>query len=147
MATEYYNISREEMDAFLTARGFKPILLPGTVELVYGKRVDQGNKKLTLRVYTSITPDGHARKVGADAIRVALFVLVDGKPVHVGGDKRVHRVLGWAKNLQARLDAWQEGLPDHDCPKCTAPLTLRDGKYGKFMGCASYPNCKYVEKI
>ena len=143
----YYNISRAEMDTFLTEQGFKPINLPGTVELVYGKRVDQGDKKLTLRVYTGINPSGESREVGKDAIRVALFVLVNGTPVHVGGDKRAHRVEGWRKNLQNRLDNWFEGLPDHDCPKCGLPLTIREGKHGKFVGCSGYGSgsCKHTE--
>lgn len=168
MAT-YYNISRDEMHAFLTARGFVPMKLEGVQELVYGKRVDQNNKPLTLRVYTGINPSGASRGVGEDAIRVALFVLFrkqvgfnhkTNEPIwtmqtaHVGGDKRVHRVEGWAKNLANRLDTWQEGLPDHDCPKCGSPLTIRKGKYGPFAGCAAYnikvngqPSCKYIERI
>lgn len=90
----YYNISRQEMHSFLSERGFTLIQLPGTMELVYGKRVDQGDKALSLRVYTGINPSGESRDVGKDAIRVALFVRVGDQVVHVGGDKRVHRVEG-----------------------------------------------------
>jgi restriction system protein len=34
--------------------------------------------------------------------------------------------------------------PKH-CPKCGSNLTLRQGKYGKFVGCSSYPKCRYTE--
>ena len=27
------------------------------------------------------------------------------------------------------------------CPDCGASMVLRDGKFGKFYGCASYPTC------
>ena len=32
------------------------------------------------------------------------------------------------------------------CPKCGKPLVYRKGKYGEFIGCSDYPNCKYIEK-
>lgn len=28
------------------------------------------------------------------------------------------------------------------CPKCRAPMRQRDGKYGAFLACTRYPNCK-----
>ena len=35
---------------------------------------------------------------------------------------------------------------DKVCPECGAKLVLRTGKYGKFLGCSNYPNCKHIEK-
>ncbi|MBI2049176.1 MAG: type I DNA topoisomerase [Parcubacteria group bacterium] len=33
------------------------------------------------------------------------------------------------------------------CPKCgTGKLVEREGKFGKFVGCANYPKCKYVKE-
>ena len=32
------------------------------------------------------------------------------------------------------------------CPKCGSPLVERYGKYGKFIACSNYPNCKYIKK-
>ena len=29
------------------------------------------------------------------------------------------------------------------CPKCGAVLLLREGKYGKFLGCSNFPKCKF----
>lgn len=31
------------------------------------------------------------------------------------------------------------------CPRCGNLLRLRNGVYGEFFGCASYPDCKYTE--
>lgn len=31
------------------------------------------------------------------------------------------------------------------CPKCGNNLVLRNGKYGKFIGCSNYPKCKYIK--
>lgn len=73
---QYYNITVEEMDSFLLPQGFKRIELPGTSELVYGKRIDNNNLPLTLRVYTGIDPTGLSREVGKDAMRVNLFTKI-----------------------------------------------------------------------
>jgi len=31
------------------------------------------------------------------------------------------------------------------CPECGAPLTVRWGRYGKFIGCSRFPDCRYTE--
>jgi hypothetical protein len=33
------------------------------------------------------------------------------------------------------------------CPKCGGRLIVKDGKYGKFYGCSSFPKCKYTLSI
>ena len=148
----YTNITAKDMELFLEAQGFRPLTLPGTVELVWGKRCDQTNPKdgsnipLSLRVYSGIDPSGNSREVGADAIRVNLFVgLPDGKIAKVCGSKRVHRVINWQKNLQARLDCWKDDL--YACPECGKPLVVRKGKNGDFRGCTGYPTCRHSENI
>ena len=32
------------------------------------------------------------------------------------------------------------------CPECNSDLVIRNGKYGKFVSCSNYPNCKYIKK-
>ena len=32
------------------------------------------------------------------------------------------------------------------CPVCGAPLVLKEGKNGTFVGCSNFPTCKYVQK-
>ena len=32
------------------------------------------------------------------------------------------------------------------CPECGNPLVIRKGKYGEFVACSNYPNCKYIKK-
>ena len=38
-------------------------------------------------------------------------------------------------------------LPDHNCPKCNAALQIKIGRYGRFLGCSNYPNCKHMESL
>jgi DNA topoisomerase-1 len=33
------------------------------------------------------------------------------------------------------------------CPECGEPLLIRHGRYGKFIGCSGYPNCRYTTPI
>ncbi|MEO0184634.1 MAG: type I DNA topoisomerase [candidate division WOR-3 bacterium] len=33
------------------------------------------------------------------------------------------------------------------CPKCDRPMVIRWGKYGKFLACSGFPECKYSENI
>jgi len=33
------------------------------------------------------------------------------------------------------------------CPECGADLVIREGRFGKFIGCSSYPECKYTRPI
>lgn len=33
------------------------------------------------------------------------------------------------------------------CPKCEANLVIKEGRYGKFIGCSKYPECKFIESL
>ena len=39
----------------------------------------------------------------------------------------------------------QEEPIGRDCPECGSPLIVRHGRYGKFIGCSNYPECRYTE--
>ena len=32
------------------------------------------------------------------------------------------------------------------CPECGSPLVVRKGRYGEFVACSNYPECKYIKK-
>jgi DNA topoisomerase-1 len=36
---------------------------------------------------------------------------------------------------------------DKQCPKCHKPLVVRWGRYGKFLACSGFPDCKYSENM
>ena len=31
-------------------------------------------------------------------------------------------------------------------PNCGSPLVIRKGRYGEFVACSNYPECKYIKK-
>jgi len=32
------------------------------------------------------------------------------------------------------------------CPNCGSPLVIRNGKYGEFVACSNFPECKYIKQ-
>lgn len=36
---------------------------------------------------------------------------------------------------------------DQECPKCQKPMKLRHGRFGAFLGCTGYPECKGIVNI
>jgi len=45
-----------------------------------------------------------------------------------------------------RSDVTQEAL-DEACPQCGAPLSIRLGRHGRFVGCTKYPECDYTRDL
>ena len=39
-----------------------------------------------------------------------------------------------------------EGL-DRNCPDCEAQLVIREGRFGRFVSCTTYPECKFTESL
>jgi DNA topoisomerase-1 len=81
-----------------------------------------------------------------------------GKPLSIRLGKR-GRFIGcsgypecsYTRNLDNQANAEPAAPPEfvegRNCPSCESPLQIRQGRYGKFIGCSSYPNCKYMEPL
>ena len=148
MAT-YINITRPEMEAFLTeyreGKGigqpgaFRQLRLEGYTQLVYGIVVEYFGCTMSLRIKTGINPDGNSRDVGDEAMHVELWWrdAENAIPVRVGTSKRLHRVIGWKSNLKDRLENWQDAAP-MICAECRRPMKERKGPHGQFMGCMGW---------
>jgi len=39
------------------------------------------------------------------------------------------------------------GETDEKCPECSKPLVIKLGKFGKFLSCSGYPDCKFAKPI
>lgn len=47
-----------------------------------------------------------------------------------------------------KVDVRTEPEPvGRDCPQCGNPLVYREGRYGRFIGCSNFPNCRHTEQI
>jgi DNA topoisomerase-1 len=40
-----------------------------------------------------------------------------------------------------------EVVEGRSCPECGSELQMKRGKYGQFIGCGSYPKCRYIEPL
>ena len=40
-----------------------------------------------------------------------------------------------------------EEFTGENCPECGKPLVYKTGKFGKFIACSGFPDCKYTRKI
>lgn len=36
---------------------------------------------------------------------------------------------------------------DQKCPECNSPLVIRHGKFGKFLSCSKFPDCKFTKTL
>ena len=126
MAATYYNITEEEMDQFLRAKGFQPIQLRHAKEKVYGKIL---KKNICLRVYTGIA-EGESRDVGKDAIRVvAVGRDKNGNIAILQSSKRVNRVESWKKNLGLRISSFDsKKIEIKYCRKCGSIMRIRKSR-------------------
>jgi hypothetical protein len=51
------------------------------------------------------------------------------------------------KSIRRRINQSNNSIQQNQCPKCGNDLIQRSGKYGNFIGCSSYPSCKFSGKI
>ena len=51
------------------------------------------------------------------------------------------------KNIKGNISVDKEKVMNKVCPKCGGQLTQKKGKYGAFMGCSNYPECRYTMKV
>ncbi|MBY0470363.1 type I DNA topoisomerase [bacterium] len=49
------------------------------------------------------------------------------------------------KDDQGKIVIIPKEFTDKKCQKCSNPMIVKSGKFGKFLACSDYPNCKYTE--
>lgn len=49
------------------------------------------------------------------------------------------------KSKEIKKEDFQEKL-EKKCPECGGDLIVKFGRFGKFIACGNYPNCRYTEK-
>ncbi len=55
----------------------------------------------------------------------------------------------FSRNEQGDIvpQALPETLTDETCEECGRPMQVRSGRYGAFLGCSGYPECKAIKKL
>lgn len=150
MSATYTEISKSEMEDLLVHElGFSSVVdVNNAREEIYEYSFStKSGEDLAIRVYSSIdVRTGKSRDSGSDAIRVVLMWKDGSEWRAIGSSKRVHRIQTWRKNLRKRLSNWKD-MVKGECSRCGAPLRVRKGKHGKFLGCSRYGStgCSYTE--
>jgi DNA topoisomerase-1 len=57
--------------------------------------------------------------------------------------KTTRKIIATKAGLAA---AKPDQILDEKCPKCESNLVLKQGRFGEFTACSSYPTCKYVKQ-
>ncbi len=47
----------------------------------------------------------------------------------------------------AKIKELEEKFKDEVCPKCGKPMVIKNGRFGRFLGCSDYPTCKSIKNI
>lgn len=62
---------------------------------------------------------------------------------YIKSEKQKKELALIARQEERRERAEREGMI---CPKCNGVLVNKRGKYGKFIGCSTYPSCSYTKR-
>jgi len=58
-----------------------------------------------------------------------------------------HKFDPLVQNAYEKMEKRQAEKVGESCPDCGNDLVIREGRYGKFISCSTYPDCKYTRKI
>jgi DNA topoisomerase-1 len=48
----------------------------------------------------------------------------------------------YVRDAQGQVRAAAEEVRDETCPKCGAPMVVKEGRFGQFLACSRYPECR-----
>jgi DNA topoisomerase I len=51
----------------------------------------------------------------------------------------------FVRNENGVVEATPEETSEEKCPKCNAAMMIKRGRFGKFLACSRYPECKYTQ--
>jgi DNA topoisomerase I len=51
----------------------------------------------------------------------------------------------FVRNENGVVEAAPEETTDEKCPKCGSSMMIKRGRFGKFLACSRYPECKYTQ--
>ncbi len=57
-------------------------------------------------------------------------------------DKALH-----IKSVNQTIEYRERSIKERKCPQCGGDLILREGKFGKFLGCSTFPKCKFSRGV
>lgn len=99
------------------------------IDVVYSHRLIK-----TIKKYTDVNL--------METDKEAIFQRINASNLIRTYDKRDH-----VKSIKQRIQRREDSIKENKCPQCGGNLVKRNGKFGTFLGCNSYPRCKFTLNI
>lgn len=142
MATEYTARMEELLDEIEEGRANYLTTIDGFYAK-FSKDLEQAKENMTNVKAMEIATEEVCDKCGKPMVikwgRFGHFLACSGYP-----DCRNTREI---QNYQDKDSADPDAFQDEECEKCGRPMVLKKGRYGQFLACSGYPDCKNTRRI
>ncbi|MCK5688314.1 type I DNA topoisomerase, partial [Myxococcota bacterium] len=71
----------------------------------------------------------------------------NGSFLACSGYPKCRNTKDYERNLEGEIVVIPEEETDEKCPKCEGPMVVKRGRYGKFLACTQYPECKGTRPV
>ncbi|MCZ6877062.1 MAG: type I DNA topoisomerase [Acidobacteria bacterium] len=110
----------------------------------FSKELKQARKEMKNLKKEEIPAGVQCEKCGADMVirwgRFGRFIACSGYP-----ECKNTREL--PKEDLSSDQKEQSGVEEKSCDKCGQPMVLKKGRYGEFLACSGYPDCKNTQQV
>jgi DNA topoisomerase I len=114
------------------------------------KLVEQKTKSVKKSDITEEKTDRICPKCGRPVIiklgRFGRFYSCTGFKRTKKGEPQPPGACDYSEPLEGQTEPQLEIIEGEICPDCGKPLARRRGRFGPFIGCTGYPDCKYIKK-
>jgi len=101
------------------------------------------DKAVTKEELTTEKSDEKCEKCGKPMLikmgRFGKFLACSGYP-----DCKTTKPVKAEREAQAKME---QELSGEKCPECGKPMVIKRGRFGAFLGCSAYPDCKGIKRI
>ena len=73
-------------------------------------------------------------------------IATGGKVWYKELDRFYSRFMPLVENADEKMEKIYPVFVDEECPECGRKLVYRNGRYGRFLACSGFPECRYVKK-
>ena len=116
----------------------------------FSKRVEEKTKSVKKSDVTEVATDRICPKCGRPVViklgRYGRFYSCTGFAKGKKGQPVPEGACDYSEPLEGQSEPHLEILEGENCPDCGKPLAKRRGRFGPFIGCTGYPDCKYIKK-
>ncbi len=116
----------------------------------FNRRIEEKTRTVKKSDVTEEATDRTCPKCGRPVViklgRFGRFYSCTGFKKAKKGQPLPEGACDYAEPLEGQREPQLEVIEGETCPLCGKPLAKRRGRFGPFIGCTGYPECKYVKK-